>query len=322
MKEIDFDPLPFLVNPHLQTIVGSQINVHREPASMQKLVYLPDGDRISLQITTPKGWKETDLTVFMIHGLCGSHRSNYLIRLSQKLEAQNIRAIRYNMRGCGTGRGFAKRIYHSGRSEDVFECIKAVKKGHPQSPLLLIGFSLGGNIALKMAGELGHLASAFLKGLIAVSPPVDLYKSIQLFAEPANQFYERYFYRRLRADVYYLHKTFKDLPKVNLPKKLQIYEFDQMYIAPTCGYTNAIDYYNRCSSLYFVEEIAIPTRILLAQDDPLIWHSSLDQSKLPSNIELYKTKHGGHMGYLGIPGSKRGFFWMDTVVLDWVKEMM
>src|SRR5207237_3524926 len=137
---------------------------------------------------------------------------------------------------CGSGRGLAKRIYHCGRSEDVFECIKAVKKEHPQSPLLLIGFSLGGNIVLKMAGELGHLASPFLKGLIAVSPPVDLYKSIQLFADPVNQFYERYFYRLLRADVYYLQKTFRDLPKVSLPKKLQIYEFDQMYIAPTCGY--------------------------------------------------------------------------------------
>ena len=105
MRELDFDPLPFLDNPHWQTVVGSQINLHREPVSKEKRVLLPDGDRISLQITTPKGWQDKDLTVFMVHGLCGSHQSNYLIRLAQKFEGQNIRAIRYNMRGCGSGRG-------------------------------------------------------------------------------------------------------------------------------------------------------------------------------------------------------------------------
>ena len=223
------------------------------------------------------------------------------------------------MRGCGSGKGLAKHIYHSGRSEDVFEAIKALKTSHPQSPIVLIGFSLGANIVLKLAGELGSLAHPFLNGVIAISPPVDLYSSIKMLGDPKNAIYEKYFYRLLRNDVYYRHKKF-NLKPVDLPRDLKIYEFDQMYTAPHCGFRDAQDYYSKCSSSQFVEDIAIPCKILLSEDDPIISSSSLDNLKLPDQVTVFKTKKGGHMGYLGKRAGQKGFYWLDSLLIDWIDE--
>ncbi len=319
-NELPFDPFPFLDDPHQQTILSSFFSFQSEPLSTQKIIPLSDGDKLSLEITTPKQWKPTDLSVLMVHGLCGSHKSPYLVRMAKKLEPLGIRTIRFNMRGCGSGKGLAKQIYHSGRSEDVFSAIKALKEDEPDSPLILIGFSLGGNLVLKMTGELNTLADTFLQKVIAVSPPVDLYSSIQMIGEEANVIYERYFYRMLRSDVHYLHRKFKDLPPIRLPRSLKIYEFDQIYTAPRCGFVSADDYYNKCSSKHFIPDIAIPCKILLAQDDPIVSSASLDALDLPKSVNLFKTKKGGHMGYLGNPTSEKGVYWLDSLLLDWIRE--
>ena len=319
MQELPFDPYPFLENPHRQTIISSVFNFLTEPSSEQKLIRLPDGDKISLQITTPRNWKPGDKTVFLVHGLCGSHKSPYLIRLARRLEPLGIRIVRYNMRGCGSGRGLARKIYHCGRSDDVFECLKVLKKEHPDSPITLIGFSLGGNIVLKLAGELGEIGSSVLKQVIAVSPPVELYSSVQLLGAPENAIYENYFYRLLRAEVHYRHKVFKDLPRVQLPRKLKLYEFDQLYTAPVCGFSSAIDYYHKCSSAHLVSEIGIPCHILLAEDDPIISVQSLSTYAVPDHVKVFKTKKGGHMGYLGKYEGKRGVYWLDNLLIDWIQ---
>lgn len=319
-QELPFDPYPFIDDPHKQTILGTLFNFLFEPDSKRKIVTLPDGDMIALEITTPRDWKPTDLTVFFVHGLCGSHKSPYLIRMANRLEPMGIRTVRYNMRGCGSGRGLSRQGYHSGRSEDVFECIKAVKKEHPDSPIVLVGFSLGGNIVLKLTGELGTLAHPFLRKTIAISPPVELYSSVLMLGDPVNAIYEKYFYRLLRAEVHYRHNKFKELPPVNLPRNLKLYEFDQLYTAPANGFSSAIDYYNKCSASHVVEDIAIPCNILLSEDDPIISSESLDKFRLPSNVSVYKTKKGGHMGYLGRTEGKKGFYWLDHVLLDWITE--
>lgn len=321
-QEIPFDPFPFTDSPHKQTIFSSLLNFHSEPISVQKLISLPDGDKLSLQITTPSSWKRTDLTVLLVHGLCGSHKSPNLVRMARRLEPLGIRVVRYNMRGCGSGKGMAKKVYHSGRSEDVFACLKAIKMECPESPIILIGFSLGGNIVLKLVGELGALGSHFLKGVIAVSPPVELYSSVKMLGNPENAFYEKYFYRMLRADAYYRHKLFKDLPRINLPRKLKLYEFDQLYTAPACGFQSVFDYYDKCSASHVVEDIAIPCRILLAEDDPIISPASLDHYHFPENISLFKTKKGGHMGYLG-RSDEHGdsFYWLDSLLVEWIQKM-
>lgn len=319
-QELPFEPYRFLENPHKQTIVSSLANFLFEPPSDEKLVRLPDGDLISLQVTTPRDWKPTDLTVFLVHGLCGSHKSPNLVRMAHHLSERGIRVVRYNMRGCGSGRGLAKHIYHCGRSDDIFDCLKTLKQECASSPMILVGFSLGANLVLKLTGELGNLASSFLEQVIAVSPPVELYSSILMLGAPENALYEKYFYRMLRADVHYRHKKFRDLPRVYLPRNLKIYEFDQIYTAPVCGFSSAIDYYQKCSSAHLIGDIAIPGRILLSEDDPIISPHSLDAYTIPSHVQVYKTKKGGHMGYLGKYKDKKGLYWLDHLLLDWILE--
>lgn len=319
-KELPFEPFRLFSDPHKQTIAGSLLNFQWEPLSVTKIIPLPDGDKIAVEVTTPATWKASNLTVVMVHGLCGSHRSPYLVRLSKRLETLGIRSVRYNMRGCGSGKGLAKNIYHSGRSEDLFEAIRVLKRESPESPFILLGFSLGANVSLKLTGELNTIGSHYLEAVIAVSPPVDLYSSVQLMGMPMNGFYERYFVKILQEEVHYRHNLFKDLPMVRFPKALKLYEFDQFYTAPTSGFKSALDYYNKCSSVHVVEDIGIPCRILLAEDDPIVSHSSLDSYDLPKNVELYKTKKGGHMGYLADPRGQRGFRWLDSLLEEWILE--
>lgn len=320
-KEIPFEPFPMFQDPHYQTILNSLFNFFFEPTSEKKQVCLPGGDRLSLEVTTPKDWKEDGLTVLLVHGLCGSHKSPNLVRMVNRLEPMGIRTVRFNMRGCGSGKGLAREIYHSGRSEDVFEAIKALKKEYPASPIVVIGFSLGGNIVLKMAGELGSLADPWIQGVISVSPPVDLYSSVLMLGDEMNSMYERYFYRILRAEVYYRHRKFKDLGPVSLPKNLKLHEFDQLYVAPQCGFESVSEYYSRCSAVNYISDIAVPTKILMAQDDPIVSSYSLDDLPLPEVVDLFKTKKGGHMGYLGDPRHEKGVRWLDALLVDWILGM-
>ncbi len=317
-KELPFEPCPVISDPHQQTYFSSFMFWVPRPFSEPKVIPVSDGDKIVMEITTPYQWKPTDLTVLCVHGLCGSHESSYLLRLTNLMEPSGIRVARFNMRGCGSGRGLAKQIYHSGRSEDVFDAAKALKKENPLSPIILIGFSLGGNIVLKMMGELGKMGGAFIDEVIAVSPPMDLLLTASRISAVAGGIYERYFYKRLRNDVHALHKRFKDLPRIQLPNSMRLWDFDALYTVPRSGFVNVEDYYTRCSAIHYLNDIEVPCKILLSGDDPIVSHESVDGLHLPSNIEVYKTKRGGHMGYLGDPRLPRGFYWLDSVLAEWI----
>ncbi len=318
-QELPFDPCPMFGDPHLQAWLSTTKWWISKPRSTQDFVALEDGDKLVLESTTPDNWKETDPTILCVHGLCGSHESSYLMRLVNRLTPHGIKVVRFNMRGCGSGRGHAKQIFHSGRSDDLFEAVKFLKKQFPHSPITLIGFSLGGNIVLKMVGEMGSFGHRFIKSVIAICPPVDMRSSATLVEGVAKGVYNRYFYKLIREEVDFLHKTF-DLPPVDLPQDLSLYKFDELYTAPRVGFEDVEDYYAKCSSKDYVELISIPCKILFAQDDPIVAHSAFDDEDLPKNIQIYKTKKGGHMGYLGHPKSPRGFFWLDSLLEEWILE--
>ncbi len=314
--ELPFNPFPFLVGSHRQTILGSFFTWKKVIRSKTHFVDLPDKDQIAIEVAIPKEWKETDPTVVMVHGLCGSHNSPYLVRLSKKLYKAGIASVRVNLRGCGSGKGRAKQIYHSGRSDDILEALKYIKDLLPRSALTLMGFSLGGNIVLKLAGELGPLGKEYITRVISLSPPTDLYSSIQLLGEEKNRFYERYFLRLLKLGVKYREKKFPDVPKVHFPKEMNLMLFDELYTAPQSGFKSAMDYYERASSVWVIPEIEVPCYILFAEDDPIIPSTCLDGIKLAKNIQIFKTKYGGHLGFLGSP-LKGKFHWMDDVLLNW-----
>jgi uncharacterized protein len=318
--DLHFDPFPLFKNTHLQTIFGCCVHFCLAPASTTVYVSLPDRDVITMEISTPKGWKPTDRTVVMIHGLCGSHRSPYLVRMAAKLVKRSTRVVRLNLRGCGSGRGLSRHIYHGGQSADVLEALKILKKETPLSPTTLIGFSLGGNIVLRLAGELLSDAAKYFQEVIAINPPVDLYSSILLLDHPDNVIYQKYFLKLMREDVQYRHEIFPDLPSVNLPKKMTCQEFDQIYSAPHFGFSNVLDYYDKSSCKYLIPLIRLPVKILWSKDDPIIKPQMFTGWDLPKNIQVYVTQYGGHMGYLGKTGKNQKFLWLDYLLMDWIFE--
>ena len=317
---LTFRPFPLLRNRHLQTILGAWALLPFEPRSEERRVKLADGDILALEVSTPQGWREDSPTVVMVHGLCGCSRSPYMVRLARKLVGRGVRAVRVNLRGCGPGRGLARGIYHSGRSGDVRQVIEDLRREDPESPLTLIGFSLGGNIALKLAGELGAAATGSLERVLAVCPPADLEACARLIHRPENRIYENHFVRILRKGVEDRHARFPDLPPVELPVKLSLRDFDDLYTAPHGGFESAIDYYQKCSAEPLVDRIEVPCRVLFAEDDPFVRANVFDDTDLPANVEVERTRHGGHLGFLGHPKSSGGYRWMDSRLLNWIFE--
>jgi uncharacterized protein len=316
----DFKPLYLFSGCHSQTILGSLTSFAVAPESVRDYVLLPDHDCLTMEVCTPPHWREDDPTVVLLHGLCGSHKSNYLQRLVNKFYKKGIRTIRLNLRGCGSGRGLARFLYHFGSSDDVVIALKAMKNKSPDSPITLIGFSLGGNIALKLAGELGEAAKDLLCQVIAVSPPADLKSSVQMIGHPKNQMYEKYFIRLLRADIHYRHARF-GLPKVNIPLNMTVFEFDEYYMAPQNGYKSALEYYEACSAKTVLHKIAIPCQILFSKDDPIIHSDTIQGDLLPSSVSVIKTNRGGHLGFLSSPFSKTGARWMDHFLMQWIDKI-
>lgn len=304
----------------MQTIVAAQLRFPRPPPSTSRLVEVSGGDRVVVEVSTPEAWRHEDPTVVLVHGLCGCARSPYVARLARKLHRLGIRTARMNLRGCGPGRGLAREPYHSGRSNDLLRVLEDLQGEGPRSPLTLVGFSLGGNMTLKLAGELGEAAHRLLRQVIAVCPPVDLQASSRRLSRPENRLYENVFVRLLRQDAHYREGLIAGRPPLALPRRLTLREFDDVYTAPRCGFDSVLDYYTRASSAPLLERIQTPCRILVAGDDPLVDASVLRDLRLPGHVQVLWTERGGHLGFLGMPGSPGGFHWMDSVLMAWVVD--
>lgn len=302
---------PLLANAHAQTIAAA-LSWASAPPSRHEVVTLPDGDRLVLEVSTPEAWSPTDPTALLVHGLCGSSRSTYMVRLARRLLAERIRTVRMNLRGCGPGAGLAREIYHSGRSEDILEVLRVLARSQGSSPSSLVGFSLGGNLVLKLAGELGNSAGDWISRVVAVSPPVDLRRSAERLAQRSNRLYENMFVRLLRRNVEERHRLFPELGPPRLPHRLSLLEFDELYTAPRCGFRSALDYYDRASAWSVLGRISIPTHILMAEDDPMVDSSRLRGWTPPAHVDIAWTREGGHLGFLA-RGRRR---WMDHWLLE------
>jgi predicted alpha/beta-fold hydrolase len=308
-----FRPVPLLSSPHLQTFVGNFFSLARAPASEPRLVALPDGDRLALQVSTPAGWREDGPTVVLVHGLCGSDSSTYMMRQATKLVRGGVRAVRLNLRGNGSGEGLARRPYHGGCSDDVRAALEDLRAAWPRSPMSLVGFSLGGNIVLKLAGELGAAGPDLLAQVVAVCPAIDLYACWRRIRQ--WPLYERRFVNLLRAEMVRRHALTRE-PYPTFERPPSLFEFDDAYTAPRVGFAGARAYYDGSSAVRVIASIAVPCRVLYAEDDPIIDADVLRDAPFPPGSQLVRSARGGHLGFVGL--SRRGVRWMDEVVLGWV----
>jgi uncharacterized protein len=315
-----FRPHPLLRGGHAQTVAGVFLPGRRDRYRARRhRVALPDGDQIVLHDDCPPGWRPGKRAALLVHGLGGCHESLYMQRIAHKLAARGVRSFRMDLRGCGAGLELSRLPYHSGRSDDAADAIRALEQIAPNSPVTLVGFSLGGNITLKLAGELADRPCGNLDSTMAVCPPVDLAACSRQIRKRSNRLYDRYFVRLLMQQVAERRRRLPAAPTsrfARLPRSL--WEFDDAFTAIVWGFGTADNYYAEASSLPLLAEIRLPTLILSARDDPMIPPRVLESASLPPAVRLHMTDRGGHLGFVGRRGVDADRRWMDWRVVDWV----
>jgi predicted alpha/beta-fold hydrolase len=314
-----FEPHPWFRSGHAQTIVGRYWPSGRTRLrSVAHEVDVDRGDRLSVLESTPESWGAGGPAAVLVHGLAGSAQSPYVVRVAARLFGLGARVVRMNLRGAGSGFGLARGIYHAGRTEDVRRVVEWISNRAPASPIALIGFSLGANLALKLAAEAAADPLAGLDCVLAANPPIDLAACARHIQKPEHRIYDRNFVRLLRAEVARLHKVFPDLGSADLSGVRTLLDFDELYTAPRNGFSGAADYYARSSAGPLISWIKVPGLVVHAQDDPFIPAEAFLESDFPSRLALEMIPSGGHLGYLSRNtwgGDRR---WLDGRLAAWL----
>ena len=250
-------------------------------------------------------------TVLIVHGLEGSSLSQYVIGTGSKAWAAGMNVVRMNMRNCGGTDHLAPTLYHSGLSSDVGAVLRAIVEQKKLREVALVGYSMGGNLVLKLAGDWGRDQSSprELKAVAAVSPAADLGPSADaMHTEVSNWIYEYKFLWGLMRRLRRKKELFPEIYRMPARFPRTIREFDDVVTAPYSGFTGADDYYYRAAAARVVEKISVPTLIIHALDDPFIRMLPDTRAKMLSNthITLLETEHGGHCAFLASPNGYDG----------------
>jgi uncharacterized protein len=316
-----FEPPDWLRGAHAQTVAGRYlINGDSRLEATAHEVELEDGDRLSILESAPRDWSLSDPAAILVHGLAGCARSPYIVRFARRLVQLGVRVVRMNLRGAGDGFGLARGIYHAGRSDDLRPVIAWLERRAPGSAIALAGFSLGANLALKLAAEAADRPADGLDCVLAANPPIDLSACAKAMRRPDNRLYDWNFVRWLRREVTRLHRVFPELGRPGVEQVRSVYEFDDRYTAPRNGFASALDYYARSSALPLIPRIMLPGLVVHAADDPFVPAEPFHRARFPSNLSLELVPYGGHLGYISRQlwqGDRR---WLETRLACWLAE--
>jgi uncharacterized protein len=312
---------PLFRNPHLSTIAGNfwfrRIDSARFP-TIERILKTSPSNSVKVYEHQPDSVPACHMV--FVHGLEGSADAGYIRSMSQAALERGFAVHRTNLRSCGDTEHLSKTIYHSGLTEDTRAVLESIRV-HFTGPLILVGFSLGGNVTLKLAAELGE--TRLLTAACAVSTPLDLAECVRCIERPQNAIYARRFLARLKARVVRKALSAPHLyPTDALANVRSIWAFDDHYTGPMFGFGDAETYYRTQSSQNFLSAIRLPTLLVQAKDDPLIPFFIYERQaafRENPNLELLTTEHGGHLGFLSRRAPR---FWLDQAVLDWAERMV
>jgi uncharacterized protein len=261
------------------------------------------------------------LTVIVVHGLEGSSESSYAVGIAAKGLASGMNVIRMNQRNCGGTDSFSPTLYHSGRSSDVEGVARALIQQDKLQAIALAGFSMGGNLVLKLAGEWGDAAPKEFRAVAAVCPSLDLAASADSLHLPGNRLYEIYFLWALRRRLRAKARLFPDRFDISRMKGVTtLRDFDDKVTAYYCGFTGAQDYYERSSASKVIDRVAVPTLILHAANDPFIRITPQTRATLAANpnITFHESDDGGHCSFLAEPNGYDGR-WAERQVVEFLR---
>ncbi|MEL7497966.1 MAG: alpha/beta fold hydrolase [Planctomycetota bacterium] len=315
-----FQPKRFLRSGHAQTLGAFFLRGRRSPYQATKhVVQLDDGDRLVIHDDQPDSWITGDRIAILLHGLCGCHSAPYVVRCADKLQRQGIRTIRVDMRGFGDSTYLSRSHLHGGCWFDASAVVDYVHQMSPLSKLSLVGFSIGGNIILKMLGLWGEDHHPNVDSAVAVCPPIDLVHCAWNIRQLGNRIYENYFVKKMSKQLMMRRRKVADLVDNGVnPLPSRLIHFDDQFTAPCWGYRGAMDYYEDASSTTHLGNVAVRTIILTAQDDPVVPIKMFESTPLSSAIDVVAPRHGGHLGFLSRAHNDPDRHWMDWRICQWI----
>jgi len=305
--------IPLFKNPHWQTIAGHlwprPSYGKRFPVESKLYRTAPDV-QVLVETERPAGTARGDIV--LVHGLEGSAESGYMRSLARRAAAAGYTAHRFNQRSCGGTEHLAKTSYHGGLTGDLLAVLRALEN-EGRAPVWLVGFSLGGNIVAKLAGELGADARAPIAGVCAVSAAIDLAACAERVGQPDDRFYEERFVRMMQARARAVWRS----SAADFRGIRSVFELDDRITGPAFGFTGAADYYRTQSANQFLDRIRVPTLFIAAKDDPLVPFRIFDHPAFRQNpcLRLLATEYGGHVGFLA---RRRPRLWLDHAIMDWI----
>ena len=320
-------------NAHVQTILGNSLpRVDSLPLYNAELVEVsPEtADRMASHVLCHCHWQPEEvraerLTVILLHGLEGSSQSQYVTGNANKMWRAGFNVVRMNMRNCGGTESLSPTLYHSGLSGDVAAVMQTLTGRYGLMRVALVGYSMGGNLMLKLAGDVGLDAPNTLKAVVGVSPAIDLGESADALHLRVNRLYERRFLSELLKRFRRKAALFPGVYDPQLAEGIgSLREFDDRITALYNGFQGADDYYYRAAAARVIDQIAVPTLILHALDDPFVRLTDASRALIKSNphITLIEPAHGGHCAFLSKPDRTNGNdgYWAESTLLEFLLD--
>jgi len=312
-----YRPPRFLKSGHLQTIIPSLFRKVDGVAYTRERIETPDGDFLDLD------WSRVNAerAAIVAHGLEGHSKRAYMKGMVKALNRNGWDAVAWNLRGCSGEMNRKVRFYHSGDTADLDTVVRHVLKEKRYRRLALVGFSVGGNIVAKYVGELGSEAVEKIYRAVAISVPCDLQGSAEKIARPVNKIYLVRFLRMLREKIRRKAALFPaEISAEPLRRVKSFYDFDNLYTAPLHGFRDAVDYWQRSGCARFLHQIAVPTLIINAANDPFLTPGCYPREPARKNPCLYLEipDSGGHVGFIEF--NTQGEYWSERRTVQFLNE--
>lgn len=321
--------MPFQVTPFRPRFTGGHTQTLFAWAKRRRFPRLPEPEARYFDVDTDARilghchWhadRHHHPTLLLLHGLEGSSHAHYICGLADKAWAAGWNVVRLNQRNCGGTESLSRGLYHSGLTHDPLFVLRELIKQDQLTSLAVAGYSLGGNLTLKLAGELGD-SMPQLKAVCAVSPVMDLGRCVEALERRVNYPYQWNFVRNLKSRMRRKSAAWPGVYDVaRLGRVWTVRQFDEMFTAPYHGFRDATDYYYRASALRVIDRIRVPALILTAEDDPFVPPQPFSDPLVTANanITVVVTPHGGHCAYVERGDADYDGYWAEREVVRFV----
>jgi len=319
-----FEPRPSLRDGHRMTLYGwgNPRYFPRLPAPLPRWFDVEPDARVLAQCHwQERPWERP--TLLLLHGLNASSESHYMRGIAARAFARGQNVLRLNQRNCGDTEHLARGLFHSGLTADAAHVVEELSAVDGLPAIAVAGYSLGGNLALKLAGEYGDRPPRALLAVAAVSPILEIAECVRALERPGNRIYNWNFVRDLKRRMRRKNRAWPgtfDLAKLGRVRTVR--DFDEAFTAPYFGFADAADYYHRASAMRVIDRVRVPALVITAEDDPFVPSGPFRDPTVTGNpyLDVRISPHGGHCGFVGPRDGEDDGYWAERQIVEFVED--